>query len=72
MRDDTIRPGKFRVEEGVQDIERRFALEEAQITFDDLFTGNLCELRCGGACHYCEMSMERPSTVQAKEEYTYI
>lgn len=54
MRDDTIRPGKFRVEEGLQDIERRFALEEAQITFDDLFTGNLCELRCGGTCCYCE------------------
>lgn len=37
MMDGTIRPGKFRVEEGLQDIERRFLLEESQITFDDVF-----------------------------------
>ena len=35
MDPETVRPGKFRVFEGLQDIERNFELEENQISFFD-------------------------------------
>lgn len=35
MNPNIVRPGKFRVEEGLQDIDRRFALEDSQITLFD-------------------------------------
>lgn len=35
MDPETVRPGKFRVTEGLQDIERNFELEENQISIFD-------------------------------------
>lgn len=35
MDTENVRPGKFRVLEGLQDIERNFELEENQISFFD-------------------------------------
>ena len=35
MDPETVRPGKFRVFEGLQDIERNLELEENQISFFD-------------------------------------
>lgn len=35
MDPETVRPGKFRIEEGLQDIDKRFELEDAQITLFD-------------------------------------
>lgn len=35
MDPENVRPGKFRVLEGLQDIERNFELEENQISFFD-------------------------------------
>lgn len=49
-----IRPGKFRVEEGLHDIGRRFQLEADQISFDDLagISQTSCDMNCA-ACPGC-------------------
>lgn len=41
-----IRPMKFRVDEGLHDIQARFELEEMQITIDDILGGTACDMRC--------------------------
>ena len=51
---ETIRPGKFRVEEGLHDIGRRFQLEADQISFDELMgvSPTSCDMNCA-ACPGC-------------------